>query len=344
MATTWQNWSGGVRCEPERIEIPGDEAALATIVGGGSGPVRVAGSGHSFTPVCATDGTLLSLEVMTGLVEADAQAGTATIWAGTRIADTGAPLLAAGLALENMGDIDRQALAGAVSTGTHGTGPTLGNFGTQVVGLRLVLADGTLLDCSPTHEPEIFAAARVSLGAFGVLSRITLRVLPAYKLHERTWPSPFDAALEEMPALIAGNRHFEFFWSPAVDVCAMKTLNPTDEPVGEIAPPIAAEGRMVRYLGPEYVDWSYRVLPSERTLLFNEMEFAVPAENGPDCVREIRTLMQTRHPEVIWSVEYRTLRADDIPLSPAYGRPTVTISIHQAAELSYQAFFDDAEA
>ena len=344
MAATWQNWSGGVRCSLERIATPTSEAALVEIVAGDSGPVRVAGSGHSFTPVCVTDGTLISLEAMTGLVETGTQASTATLWAGTRIADTGEPLLAAGFGLENMGDIDRQALAGAVSTGTHGTGPTLGNFGTQVAALRLVLADGSLLDCSPTQEPEIFAVARVAVGALGVLSRITLRVLPAYKLHERTWPEPFESALEQMPTLIAENRHFELFWSPAVDACAMKTLNPTDLPIGEIAPPKPATGRMVRYLGPEYVDWSHRVLPSERTLLFNEMEFAVPAENGPDCVREIRALMQTRYPDVIWPIEYRTVRADDIALSPAYGRATVTISIHQAAELAYAAFFADAEA
>ncbi len=124
----------------------------------------------------------------------------------------------------------------------------------------------------------------------------------------------------------------------------MKTLDPTDEPVGVIAPPVPATGRMVRYLGPEYVDWSHRVFPSERTLLFNEMEFAVPEAAGPDCLREIRALMQTRYPDVIWPIEYRTVREDDVPLSPASGRATVTISIHQAAELSHQAFFRDAEA
>jgi FAD/FMN-containing dehydrogenase len=344
MVETWQNWSGGVTCTPRQIVAPTDEAALAALVADGSGPVRVAGAGHSFTPLCATDGTLVSLDRLTGIVETDAQASTATIWAGTRLHDLGAPLLEAGFSLENMGDIDRQALAGAVSTGTHGTGRTLGNFPSQVVGLTLVLASGELLDCSETVEPEIFAAARLSLGALGILSRITLRVLPAYRLHERTWPAPFDECVEEMPALIAENRHFEFFWSPAADLCAMKTLNPTDLPVGEIAPPVPSSGGMVRYLGPEYVDWSYRVFPSERTLLFNEMEFAVPADSGPDCLREIRSLMQTRYPDSVWPIEYRTVRADEIPLSPAHGRPTVTISIHQAAELPHAAFFADAEA
>ena len=344
MAERWRNWSGSVSCAPERLAAPRDEAELAAIVADSSGPVHVAGAGHSFTPLCATDGTLISLDALSGIVEADPAAGAATIWAGTRLHDLGEPLLAAGLGLENMGDIDRQALAGAVSTGTHGTGRTLGSFSSQVVGLRLVLADGDLLDCSPTQEPEILEAARLSLGALGVLSRIILRVLPAYRLHERTWSLPFEECVEQMSAFIAANRHFELFWSPAADACAMKTLNLTDRPVGVIAPPLPAEGRMVRYLGPEYVDWSHRVFPSERTLLFNEMELAVPEASGPDCLREIRALMQTRYPEIVWPIEYRTVRADDIPPSPAYGRATVTISIHQAAELPPEAFFADAEA
>jgi FAD/FMN-containing dehydrogenase len=124
----------------------------------------------------------------------------------------------------------------------------------------------------------------------------------------------------------------------------MKALNPTDAPIGEIAPPVSADGRLVRYLTPERVDWSHRIFPSERTLLFNEMEFAVPEEAGPDCLRAIRNLMQTRYPEIIWPIEYRTVRADDIPLSPAFRRATVTISIHQAAELPYEQFFSDAES
>jgi FAD/FMN-containing dehydrogenase len=344
MAETWRNWSGRVNCAPERIAAPRDESELVATVLSGAGPIRVAGAGHSFMPLCATDGTLISLDGLTGIVETDPQAETATLWAGTRLHDLGDPLFAAGFGLENMGDIDRQALAGAVSTGTHGTGRTLGSFSSQVVGLRLVLADGDLLDCSPEREPELFSAARVSLGALGILSRITLRVLPAYRLHERTWPAPFEACVEQLPTLIAENRHFEFFWSPAADACAMKTLNPTDLPVGEIAPAVPAQGRMVRYLGPEYVDWSHRVFPSVRTLLFNEMEFAVPEEAGSDCLREIRGLMQTRYPDVVWPIEYRTVRADDIPLSPAFGRATVTISIHQAAELPHERFFSDAEA
>jgi FAD/FMN-containing dehydrogenase len=342
--TRWQNWSGGVACEPTRIVAPGTEAALRAILANGEGPVRVVGSGHSFTPLCATQGTLISLEKLTGVVGTDPAAGTATLWAGTRLSDVGEPLLAEGLGLANMGDIDRQTLAGAISTGTHGTGRTLGSISTQVAGLRLILADGNALECSEQREPDVFSAARVSMGTFGVISQVTLHVLPAYRLHERTWPASFDECVEQLPTRVDAMRHFEFFWSPSDDACAMKALNPTDGPIGEIAPPLSAPGRLGRYLTPERVDWSHRIFPSERTLLFNEMEFAVPEEAGPECLRAIRDLMRTRYPEVIWPIEYRTLHADDVPLSPAFDRATVTISIHQAAELPYEQFFSDAES
>jgi FAD/FMN-containing dehydrogenase len=347
MTHAWQNWSGSVTCTPETMATPASEEEVSALViaarRAGHG-VRVAGTGHSFTPLCATDGTLLSLDGMQGMIAADPEARTATFRAGTKIHQAGAPLLAAGLAMENMGDIDYQSLGGAIGTGTHGTGETLGNLSTQVVGLRLVLASGETLDCSATQEPAIFEAARVSVGTLGVTTQITLRVLPAYRLHERTWVAAFDDCMAQMPSLIRDNRHFEFFWLPQDDVCAMKTLNPTAEEPREDAPPPAVTGRLARYIKPERIDWSYRIFPSERTIKFNEMEFAVPAEHGMDCLRELRQLMRDRHPEVAWPVEYRTLRGDDIPLSPASGRETVTISIHQAAELSYRAFFADAEA
>jgi FAD/FMN-containing dehydrogenase len=345
--TTWQNWSGSVVCEPQAIITPQSETGLLEVVRRAKHDrhtVRIVGTGHSFVPLCATDGVLVSLDELQGIVSTDATLKRATVWGGTKIWQLGEPLLAAGLALENQGDIDKQAIAGALSTGTHGTGHTLGNMSTQVVGLRLVLASGDALECAATHEPEIFKAARVSLGLLGIISQVTLQTLPVYRLHERTWVEPFDECMARLDAHIHATRHFEFFWSPREDACAMKALHPAHDTQTELAPAPVTHGRLVRYMKPERIDWSYRIFPSERTLKFNEMEFAVPAEYGPDCVREIRQLMQTKHADVIWPVEYRTLHSDDIPLSPAYGRETVTISIHQAAELPQQTFFADAEA
>jgi FAD/FMN-containing dehydrogenase len=331
----WQNWSGSVACRPVVLAAPTSEAEVADLVRAAARagqPVRVAATGHSFVPLCASDGVLLSLRGLSGVVSADRAAGLATVRAGSTIEDLGPLLRAQGVALANMGDIDRQGIAGAISTGTHGTGRALGNLSTQVAGLRLVTAEGELVDCDAEHHAELFHCACVALGALGVLTRVRLRVLPAYRLHERKWEAPFDDCMAELDRHAAATRHFEFFWRPRTDRCEMKALHPTEDAPESVA------GR-----AGERIGWSDEIFPSERNVKFNEMEFAVPEAAGPECIREIRALMRTRHPEVAWPLEYRTLAADDIPLSPAYRRATVTISVHQAAELPYADFFADVE-
>ncbi len=348
MTHSWTNWSGGVNCAPQTIITRHSEDEIVALVKQAShanARIRVAGSGHSFVPLCTSDEILLSLDHLHGVVATNRDARQATVWAGTKIHQLGDPLWALGLAMENMGDIDRQAIAGAISTGTHGTGPTLGSISTQVDGLRIVIASGETVDCSPTVEPEIFKAAQVSLGALGIITQVTLRLRPAYQLHECTRVAAFDECIAQLDEQIQTNRHFEFFWVPGEDVCAMKALNfaQADQlPTTRAKPNVT--GRLTRYVRAEQLDRSYRIFPSERNLKFNETEFAVPAANGPDCLREIRQLMQTKYPAIIWPLEYRTLAADDIFLSPAYGRATMTISVHQAAELPYQPFFADIEA
>ncbi|MCX6047356.1 MAG: FAD-binding protein [Chloroflexi bacterium] len=360
MPEPWANWSGSVTCAPHSVVRPHSETEISSLVRQANqtnAHIRVAGTGHSFVPLCASDEILLSLDHLQGVVATNRDLRQATVWAGTKIHQLGDPLWASGLALANMGDIDRQALAGAISTGTHGTGASLGSISTQVIGLRIVAASGESIDCSPTVEPEIFKAAQVSLGALGIITQVTLQLLPAYQLHERTWIASFDECLADLETNINANRHFEFFWVPSENVCAMKALNlaqagatPTLQRLernaqGELTKAgFCLTGRLPRYIDDDRLDRSYRIFPSERNLKFNETEFAVPAPNGPDCLREIRQLMQTKYPAIIWPLEYRTLAADDIWLSPAYQRATVTISVHQAAELPYQPFFADVEA
>jgi FAD/FMN-containing dehydrogenase len=344
----WNNWAGNITARPRQIARPASEAEVAALVreavqSGQS--VRVVGSGHSFQPLCATDGLLLSLDDLQGIVATDSASGLATVWAGTKLHALGGPLLEAGLALENMGDIDRQSVAGAISTGTHGTGPALRNLSSQVVGLRLVTAAGEIVELSVDGDPSLFKAAQVSLGSLGVITQATLRCLPAYRLHERTWAEPFADCMARLDERIAATRHFEFFWVPGEDVAACKALQPVETETWQVSedPPGLSE-RLRRYIGPERVDWSHRIFPSERNNRFVEMEFAVPAGDGPACMHEIRALMQQQHPDVQWPVEYRTLAADDSWLSPAYQRESVTISVHQAADLPYADFFADAEA
>ena len=332
----WRNWSGSVACRPALVAGPTSETEVAELVRAAAlagQPVRVAATGHSFVPLCASDGLLLRLTGLHGVVTVDAAAGLATVWAGNTIQQLGPLLRARGVAMANMGDIDRQGLAGAISTGTHGTGRSLGNISTQVDGLRLVTGDGDLVDCDAERHAELFHCARVAVGALGVLTQVRLRVLPAYRLHERKWEASFDECLARLDEHIAATRHFEFFWRPRTDRCDMKALHPTE------ALPASVAGQPGERIG-----WSDEIFPTERTVKFNEMEFAVPEAAGPDCLREIRALMRARHPDVAWPIEYRTLAADDIPLSPAHRRASVTISVHQAAELPYAAFFGDCEA
>lgn len=351
MCPSWFNWSGSVASRPQTIATPTTEAELAAIMHKAAKrgqQIRVVGTGHSFVPLCAADDLLISLDHLQGLISADSEEQTATFWAGTKLYAVGEPLWEYGLALANMGDIDRQSLGGAIGTGTHGTGPTLGNLSTQVVGLRLLTSAGEVIDCSPTHEPEIFRAAQLSLGALGIITQVTLRCLPAYYLRERTWVATYDECVAALDAHIAATRHFEFFWVPGEDLCAMKALQPVDpseETPDEVVPvrkPVSA--RLSRYLNPPRIDRSYRIFPASRDRKFNETEFALPAAHGPSCLHEVRELMQTRYHDVAWPIEYRTLAADTIPLSPAYDRETVTISVHQAADLPYQPFFEAVEA
>lgn len=344
----WVNWSGSVRATPRRIASPASEGELASAIAEAKAnhqSVRTAGSGHSFVPLCPSDDLLLSLDRLQGIVFIDQQAREATIWAGTKLHQIGQPLWDAGLALENMGDIDRQSLAGAISTGTHGTGPGLGNLATQVVAMRLVTANDGIVDVDATSTQLPLTAARVSLGLFGVLSQIRLRCLPAYHLHERTWIEPFDSCMESLAGRVRATRHFEFFWVPSEDICACKALHPTTaKDVDHPASLPELSEAVQRYVQPERIDRAYRIFPSERNRRFNEMEFALPAANGPACVREIRRLMQDRYPDVRMPIEYRTVAGDDGWLSPAANRDSVTISIHQEAGLPHEKFFNDAQA
>ena len=345
MSHTWSNWSGLVTCHPKQLLSPNSEEEIAVIVRNASSTgqtVRVAGSGHSFTPLCASDDVLLSLDRLAGIESVEGE--YAWIRSGTKIHDLGAPLAQHGLALENQGDVDVQAIAGAVSTGTHGTGVSLGNIATQVAALRIVTAAGDVIECSPQSDLDEFRAAQVSLWSLGVLTAIRMRLLPLYRLHEQVRREPLDECLKNLEARIESNRHFEFFWYPTDDRALTKTLNPTDRrPMDSSRSGGATDGEGLSDNERERIDESWRIFPTIRENRFNEMEYSLPAERGVDCFLEIRQLMQQKHKDVAWPVEYRTQAADDILISAASGRPTVAISIHQAANLQHQAFFADAE-
>ncbi len=372
----WSNWSGGVTCKPRQIVAPKDEVDLAAAVRNAEGPVRAPGTGHSFTPLCATDGTLVDLAAFSGLKSVNAEAGTATLAAATPLWAVGPALYEAKLALANMGDIDRQTLGGVVGTGTHGTGRTLGSLSAQVAGFRLILPNGDVLQCSETENPELFAAGRVSMGTLGLMTEITMKVMPAYKLVERNFALPIAELFEQLDKLVAENRHFEFFWFPYADTAICKSLNISD---GDAPGPRSAEEMFARgergggdmrvfagineFLpyaplllrsshklfsrlmpGPEKVRWSHEIFPSPRNVRFNEMEYAVPFAKGPECLQEIVATIRKNRINTGFPIEYRTVAADDIWLSPFYGRESVTIAIHQYHKVDTTRLFRNCEA
>ncbi|MEZ4564801.1 MAG: D-arabinono-1,4-lactone oxidase [Thermomicrobiales bacterium] len=341
----WANWAGNVQAAPRRVARPAtldDLRAVLLETAEHGETVRVAGAGHSFAPLCATGGTLLDLSLLAGIERIDPETGDATIWAGTRLFNLGAPLQVAGRALLNQGDIDRQALAGAVSTGTHGTGRKYGSFSSAVRAVEVMRADGDLVTIDAS-EPLRLRAASLALGLLGVLTKITLATGPAYKLREQNAAMSMEECLAIFLDMESARRNAEFWWLPALDICVLKTFVETDdEPFREDVPE-AAPGTLERYLHPDYVDWSWRAYPSQRNAQFVEMEYTLPLGEGPAALREIRKLVQTRHPDCTWAVEFRTQPGEDPLLSPTQGVESATISLHQAIEKPHEPFFRDAE-
>ena len=331
----WSSWSGLLQCTPHSLVMPADREAMieATRVAlRAAGPLRVAGSGHSFSPIVPSEGTLLLSDRLAGVIGVDTDQQTAEIGAGTKIAALGEPLLVHGLALANQGDIDQQSMAGAIATGTHGTGPSLGSLSTMVTGIELVDGGGEIVRLDDSRSDQL-AAAAVAIGLLGVVLSVTLRLVPAYRLHERQWQLPAPETMAQLDQLIAATRHFEFFWRPDTDLCDCKSLQAlaADVPLPDLGP-------------GERCDWSGRIFPSVRLRKFIESEWAVPYDRGPACFFELRAMMRARHPEVVWPIEYRTIAGDSLPLSPNFGGPRVTLSIHQGVGLPWEDFFADAQA
>lgn len=334
--------------------------------------MKPVGTGHSFTAAAATDGLLIRPELLTGIRRIDREAGTVTVEAGTPLKRLNAALAREGLSLTNMGDIMEQTVSGAISTGTHGTGRESASISAQITALELVTADGTVLTCSEKEHPEVFAAARIGIGALGVISAITFSVEPVFFLTAREEPMTFDKVISEFDALHAENEHFEFYWFPHTGNCTTKRNNRS---VGPAEPPsrisafvedeILSNGlfQVVNSLGRAvpatipgiakisskalsartYTDIPYKVFTSPRRVRFMEMEYAVPRAALVETLRELKTMVERSNLRISFPVEVRTAPADDITLSTASGRETAYIAVHMYRGTPYQAYFTAAE-
>lgn len=346
MAKSWSNWAGNVVAAPARFERPGSIPEVQRLVAEAAKAgqtVRVAGAGHSFSPICETGGLLLDLVDLTGVTAVDTDARTATMLGGTRIHQIGAPLFGHGLSVANQGDIDVQAIAGALGTGTHGTGRAFGSFSSTLIAAEIVTATGDLLSIDES-DLETLRALRVSMGTLGVVVSVTLKVVPAYKLKRRSWPVPYAEIERTWGKVEPAVRNPEFWWIPPLDTAVFKTFTETDEEVTGTPPaPTYPPGTIERYLPPDGIDWSWRVYPAVREHRFVEMEYGLPLDLGFQAFHAVRDLMQRDWPGVRWAVEYRTHAPEDAFLSVTQGQESVTISLHDDASAVHWDFFPIAE-
>jgi FAD-linked oxidoreductase len=372
----WRNWAGNQTAAPHHVLTPrsADEVAAAVRFAADQGlAVRMAGSGHSFTQAAVTDGVLLLSGGLTRIRSVDAGAGLVTVEAGCPLRVLNETLLSHGLALANLGDIQEQTVAGAIQTGTHGTGRDTGGIAAQVAGLELVLADGTVVTCSADERPELLSAAAVGLGALGILTAVTFRVVPAFLLEAREQPMGWDEVTRRLDELTTENEHFEFYWFPHTGNCLTKRNNTSPGPARPLPPArkwlddeflsntvfglanrlghrVPAAIRPVnrlaaRALGSRtYTDTSHRVYTSPRRVRFKEQEYAVGREQLPAALAGLRELFRTRDWRISFPIEVRVSPADDLWLSTAHGRGSGYIACHVFHASPHEPYFRDVEA
>lgn len=372
---TWKNWAGNQIAHPLSIEKPrSDEELLTTVVSARDRgeAVKVVGSGHSFTSIALTQGRLVSLENMTGIIGVDTDAQRVTVKAGTTLADLNVLLDQHGLALANLGDITYQTVAGAVSTGTHGTGRHLTGLAGQITGMRIINGLGQIIDVDETQNSEILRLGRVGLGALGAITQVTLQAVPAFRLRAVEMPMRVDQLLEDIDMHVDTNDHFEFFWVPHTGWALTKRNNRTDD---DVSPQpavrhwidkvlienyafgaVCAVGRMrPKWIprlskalpssgGREYVEASYKVFASARLVKFYEMEYSIPRSHVVDALNEVRSMVDSNGHLLNFPVEVRFTKADEMALSTSYGRDSAYIAVHVYKGMDYQPYFKDVEA
>ncbi|HET7485399.1 MAG TPA: D-arabinono-1,4-lactone oxidase [Solirubrobacterales bacterium] len=372
---TWRNWAGDQSCVPAETVRPHDREELAEAIAGAAAAGRkvgVAGSGHSFTEAALTGGTMVDAGLLTGVIDADRTSGLVKVEAGTVLADLNEELHRLGLAMENLGDIDRQTIAGAISTETHGTGARLRNISSQVEAVEMVLADGTVRELSAGNDPELLRAARVGIGALGAISSVTLRCVPAFTLHRVDSPCPREEVLDSFQERADANDHFELFTFPYADSALVLERNRTEEPprprgrvaaylndivlenwaleaisaAGKTLPrAIPALSRLAARLasGSKATDRSDLIFANERRVRFTEMEYGVPREHGPEAARRVIEWVRSNRYPVFFPIEMRVTAADDALLSPSHERDTTYIAVHQYRGMEWRPYFEAVE-
>jgi FAD-linked oxidoreductase len=361
----WRNWSGIRHSYPQSRAMPASEDELAHILKTSPAPIRAVGAGHSFMPLVPTDGTLLSLDAMAGLVASEG--ASVTVKAGTRLGALGPALAEHGRAMANLPDINKQSLGGALGTATHGTGKHLPALHGNVTSLRLATVDGNIVDCSAQKNSDLFNAARVSLGSLGIITEVKMDTVADRRLHRRVWLESFEQTLAHAEERWNTHRNFEFYAVPFTGLAANITHDETDSPAVPRGPETDSRFlealRILRNLfsfsGParkaaaqmllastppeEAIDDGWKLLSTERPVRFNEMEFHLPADAQLAALREVVAAIEANRPDVFFPIEARRIAPDDAWLSPFQGGPRGSIAVHTYYKDEYKFLFELVE-
>jgi L-gulono-1,4-lactone dehydrogenase len=372
----WSNWTGDQSCRPVSVARPRSVDELAETVSSAvaSGrTLKVRGSGHSFTEAALTDGVMIDLGAMDRVLDADPSSGLVRVEGGITIRQLSLELHRLGLAMPNLGDIDRQTISGAISTATHGTGASLASIPTQVRAVELVTGSGEAVELTAASDPDGLLAARVGLGALGAISAVTLQTVEAFALHRIDEPRPLDEVLARIDELARDNDHFEFFVFPYTDKALTIRRNRTSEAlrprselnvlinerflqntVGDwlmrltsrrnaLIPRLTRMSALLLSEG-DYIDQSFRIFSSEREIRFTEMEYALPRPRGPEAVRRVLDWISRERYPVAFPIECRVGAPDGALLSPAHARRTFYIAVHQYRGMEWRPYFEAVEA
>ena len=372
----WSNWAREQTCRPASIVRPATREGLVRAVAKAAEAgehIKVAGSGHSFTDCALTDGTLLRIEQLDRLLDFDRSSGLVKFEAGIILGPMNRKLDELGVAMANLGDIDRQTLAGSISTATHGTGAGFQNVSAQVAAIELVTADGTIVELSRDSDPDGFRAARVGLGALGAIYSVTLETVPAYTLNRVDRARPLAETLASLDELVAAHDHFEFYVFPHTDIAVCReTTRTSDAPQPRhparvfaqeyviengLGAAVSALARHAPRTGPRLarlaasavsnetkIDKSFKVFASQRHIKFTEMEYAIPRERGREAIERVVAIASRPEHQVIFPIEVRFVAADDALLSPSHERETTYIAVHQDRKLDWEPYLREVEA
>jgi FAD-linked oxidoreductase len=372
----WSNWDRRYQCDPAFFARPRGTGELANVLEQAeqnAQTVRVAGSGHSFTPLVPTSGTLISLEHMNRVLGIDTTTGLVRVEAGITIRELNSVLDRCGLAFENLGDIDAQTISGAITTGTHGTGARLGNMPSQIQSMEMMLADGQLVTLDANTFPDAWNAARVSLGALGIITTVTIQTVPAFRLLGVERPIPLEFMLENLDRMATEHDHLDMYWFPYTDSAFVRYNDRTDDPLTPRSQArryfdevifmnggmqgFARLGRVLPSLVPRLnrletmvarpsrrVDVSHRIFCSPRLVRFTEMEYSIPRENATEALLAVRAAINRSQMPISFPIEVRFAAADTALLSPGFGRDSCYIAFHVFDGMEYEPYFRMVEA